>query len=96
MPLDWPTVDNKMQAPDHPSPDASPLPPQHRRSRQARHANGLAGTKRSLTAPDKQLNNDTFMSKAPAHIVDGLRQQHAETKILYDKTKSALDALPLS
>jgi valyl-tRNA synthetase len=33
------------------------------------------------------------MAKAPAHIVDGLRKQSAETKILYDKTKAALDAL---
>ncbi|WP_433968124.1 hypothetical protein [Tunturiibacter gelidiferens] len=40
--------------------------------------------------------NIDVLAKAPAHIVDGLRQQHAETKILYDKTKSALDALPLS
>jgi valyl-tRNA synthetase len=34
------------------------------------------------------------MAKAPAHIVEGLRKQHAETKMLYDKTKAALDALP--
>ena len=33
------------------------------------------------------------MAKAPAHIVDGLRKQHSETQILYDKTKAALDAL---
>jgi len=53
----------------------------------------LAKYEKGLTSADKQLTNETFMSKAPAHIVDGLRKQHAETKILYDKTKSALDAL---
>jgi valyl-tRNA synthetase len=35
-----------------------------------------------------------FMSKAPAHIVDGLRKQEAETRMLRDKTKAALDVLP--
>ncbi len=34
------------------------------------------------------------MAKAPALIVEGLRKQHTETKMLYDKTKAALDALP--
>ena len=34
------------------------------------------------------------MAKAPAHIVEGLRKQAAETHTLYDKTKSALDSLP--
>jgi hypothetical protein len=33
------------------------------------------------------------MAMAPAPTVDGLRKQHAETKILYDTTGSALDAL---
>ncbi|WP_353064067.1 valine--tRNA ligase [Tunturibacter psychrotolerans] len=54
----------------------------------------LAKYEKGLASADKQLTNETFMSKAPAHIVDGLRKQHAETKILYDKTKSALDTLP--
>jgi hypothetical protein len=31
------------------------------------------------------------MAKAPAHIVDGLRKQSAETRMLYDKAKAALD-----
>jgi valyl-tRNA synthetase len=53
----------------------------------------LAKYEKGLSAADKQLNNEAFMAKAPAHIVEGLRKQHAETKTLYDKTKSALDAL---
>ncbi|MBB5341213.1 valine--tRNA ligase [Tunturiibacter gelidoferens] len=54
----------------------------------------LAKYEKGLASADKQLNNKTFMSKAPAHIVDGLRKQSAETKILYDKTRAALDSLP--
>jgi valyl-tRNA synthetase len=53
----------------------------------------LAKYEKGLTAADKQLGNEAFMAKAPAHIVEGLRKQHAETKTLYDKTKSALEAL---
>jgi valyl-tRNA synthetase len=54
----------------------------------------LAKYEKGLLAADRQLTNDAFMAKAPAHIVEGLRKQHAETKMLYDKTKAALDALP--
>jgi valyl-tRNA synthetase len=53
----------------------------------------LAKYEKGLEAANKQLNNEAFMAKAPAHIVEGLRKQSAETKTLYDKTKAALDAL---
>ncbi len=53
----------------------------------------LAKFEKGLEAANRQLGNQAFMAKAPAHIVEGLRKQHAETRILYDKTKSALDAL---
>jgi valyl-tRNA synthetase len=56
----------------------------------------LAKYEKGLAAAEKQLGNDAFMGKAPAHIVEGLRKQAAETKILYDKTRAALDALPPS
>ena len=58
-----------------------------------RLAKDLAKYEKGLTAANKQLGNESFMAKAPAHIVDGLRKQHAETKTLYDKTKSAIEAL---
>jgi valyl-tRNA synthetase len=54
----------------------------------------LAKYEKGLEAANRQLNNEAFMGKAPAHIVEGLRKQHAETKVLYDKTKAALDTLP--
>jgi valyl-tRNA synthetase len=55
----------------------------------------LAKFEKGLAAADKQLGNDAFMAKAPAHIVEGLRKQAAETKMLHDKAKAALEALPL-
>jgi valyl-tRNA synthetase len=54
----------------------------------------LAKYEKGIAAADRQLTNDAFMAKAPAHIVEGLRKQSAETRMLYDKTKAALDALP--
>jgi len=53
----------------------------------------LAKYEKGLQAAERQLSNEAFMAKAPAPIVDGLRKQHAETKTLYDKTKSTLEAL---
>jgi valyl-tRNA synthetase len=54
----------------------------------------LAKYEKGLIAAERQLNNEAFMAKAPAHIVDGLRKQAAETRILHDKTRAALDSLP--
>ncbi|MCL2661075.1 MAG: valine--tRNA ligase, partial [Acidobacteriaceae bacterium] len=54
----------------------------------------LAKLEKGLTAAERQLGNEAFMAKAPAHIVEGLRKQAAETKMLHDKAKSALEALP--
>jgi valyl-tRNA synthetase len=55
----------------------------------------LARLQKILTSTENQLNNPALTAKAPAHIVDGLRKQYAETKTLYDKTKTALDGLDL-
>jgi valyl-tRNA synthetase len=53
----------------------------------------LARLEKILVSTERQLNNPAFIAKAPAHIVDGLRKQYTQTKTLYDKTKSDLDAL---
>jgi valyl-tRNA synthetase len=53
----------------------------------------LAKYEKGLAASERQLANEAFMAKAPAHIVEGLSKQAAETRALYDKTKAALDAL---
>ena len=53
----------------------------------------LARLAKILASTESQLNNPAFIAKAPAHIVEGLRKQSAETRKLYDKTKGDLDAL---
>ncbi len=54
----------------------------------------LARLEKGLVAADRQLGNAGFMAKAPAHIVDGLRKQSAETRALYEKVRSSLEGLP--
>jgi valyl-tRNA synthetase len=53
----------------------------------------LAKYEKGLTAAEKQLGNQGFVARAPAHIVEGLKKQAAETRLLHDKTKAALDDL---
>ena len=53
----------------------------------------LAKYEKGLQAAEKQLGNEAFMGRAPAHIVAGLRKQSAETRTLYDKTAAALKEL---
>ena len=53
----------------------------------------LAKHEKNLIASNRQLSNEAFIAKAPAHIVEGLKKQAAETKLLYDKIKAAFDEL---
>jgi valyl-tRNA synthetase len=46
-----------------------------------------------LASTSRQLGNEQFLSKAPAHVVEGLRKQEAELKLLIEKIKRALDNL---
>jgi valyl-tRNA synthetase len=41
----------------------------------------------------KQLGNEQFLAKAPAKVVDGLRNRSGELTVLRDKTKSKLEEL---
>ncbi len=59
-----------------------------------RLAKELAKLEKGLAAAEKQLGNEAFMAKAPAHIVERLRTQSAETRMLHEKAKAALEALP--
>jgi valyl-tRNA synthetase len=54
----------------------------------------IAKYEKGLEAANKQLNNEGFIARAPAAIVEGLRKQAAETQALYDKARAALEALP--
>jgi valyl-tRNA synthetase len=54
----------------------------------------LAKFNKGLEAAEKQLNNEGFISRAPANIVEGLKKQYAETLALKQKAEAALAALP--
>jgi valyl-tRNA synthetase len=46
-----------------------------------------------LANTQRQLSNQQFLSKAPPNVVEGLRKQEAELKLLIEKIKKALDNL---
>ena len=46
-----------------------------------------------LTRATGQLSNDAFLSKAPPHVVDGLKKRKAEVEMLVQKTNDALGEL---
>jgi valyl-tRNA synthetase len=56
----------------------------------------LARFEKGLAAAEKQLGSETFVAKAPAHIVEGLKKQATETRALKEKAEAALAALPAS
>ena len=53
----------------------------------------LAKYEKEMAGKQSQLNNDGFLAKAPAQIVEGLRTRAAELTVLIEKTRSALDTL---
>jgi len=59
-----------------------------------RLAKEIAKLEKGLAAAERQLGNEAFLSKAPANIVEGLKKQEAETRLLLEKARAALDALP--
>jgi len=54
----------------------------------------IAKLEKGLAAAERQLGNEAFLAKAPAHVVEGLKKQQAETRLLLDKARGGLDALP--
>ena len=59
-----------------------------------RLAKEIARLEKGRAAAERQLGSESFVAKAPAHIVDGLRKQAADTEMLYTRAKAALEALP--
>ncbi len=55
----------------------------------------IAKYEKGVAAAERQLGNDAFLAKAPAQVVEGLKKQEAETRLLLEKARAALDALPL-
>jgi valyl-tRNA synthetase len=54
----------------------------------------LAKYNKGIEAAQRQLSNEGFIARAPAHIVEGLKKQFAETSALKEKAEVALAALP--
>jgi len=54
----------------------------------------IAKYEKGLAAAERQLGNESFLAKAPAHVVEGLKKQESETRTLLEKAKAALAALP--
>jgi valyl-tRNA synthetase len=54
----------------------------------------LAKLNKGLEAAERQLGNEGFVAKAPAHIVEGLKKQSSETRALKEKAEAALASLP--
>jgi valyl-tRNA synthetase len=49
---------------------------------------------KNIANDEKALADPGFTGKAPAHIVEGRKKQLAENRLLLEKAKAALDALP--
>jgi valyl-tRNA synthetase len=59
-----------------------------------RHTKDIAKYEKGLAAAERQLGNEAFLQKAPPAVVEGLKKQEAETRLLLEKARAALDALP--
>jgi valyl-tRNA synthetase len=53
----------------------------------------IARLEKGLASAESKLGNEGFLAKAPAHIVDGLKKQEAETRAQLDKLRRDLDGL---
>ena len=54
----------------------------------------IARYEKGLAAAERQLGNQAFLAKAPPQVVEGLKKQEAETRLLLEKARAALAALP--
>ncbi len=53
----------------------------------------IAKYEKGLMSAERQLGNEAFLSKAPPQVVDGLKKQESETRLLLEKTRAALENL---
>ena len=62
----------------------------------ARLMKEVAQLAKIIAPAERQLGNEGFLSKAPAHKVEGLKKQLTENRALLDKAQRDLDDLPES
>jgi valyl-tRNA synthetase len=60
----------------------------------ARLTKDIEKYEKGIASAERQLGNEGFLAKAPAHVVEGLKKQESETRALLEKARSALAALP--
>jgi valyl-tRNA synthetase len=53
----------------------------------------LAKLEKEKENSDRQLGNEAFLGKAPAHVVEGLQRRNAELVVLLQRTRDALQGL---
>jgi valyl-tRNA synthetase len=53
----------------------------------------IAKYEKQLAADESQLSDPDFLAKAPAHVVEGRKRQAAETRLLLEKARAALENL---
>jgi valyl-tRNA synthetase len=53
----------------------------------------IAKYEKGLAAAARQLGNEGFLAKAPAQVVEGLKKQESETRLLLEKSRAALENL---
>jgi valyl-tRNA synthetase len=53
----------------------------------------IAKYEKGVAAAERQLGNAGFIAKAPAQVVEGLKKQEAETRLLLEKARAALETL---
>jgi valyl-tRNA synthetase len=54
----------------------------------------IAKYEKGVASAERQLGNEAFLQKAPPQVVEGLKKQEAETRLLLEKARAALAALP--
>jgi valyl-tRNA synthetase len=59
----------------------------------ARLKKELEKLEKDIANAERQLSNESFLAKAPANVVEGLRKQKHENGVLRDKTKSKMQEL---
>jgi len=60
----------------------------------ARLTKDIERFEKGIASAERQLGNESFLAKAPAKVVEGLKKQEAETRLLLEKAQAALAALP--
>ena len=53
----------------------------------------IAKYEKGMASAERQLGNEGFLAKAPAHVVEGLKKQESETRLLLEKARAALENL---